>query len=97
MTTLQGKYEFQNSVAERPGSAGEDGSQLSYEAEAERERKRSRPRPCKAAPQASGKRETKQTGVRNRKLAPGAKPAGIVNKAVQQSLEVVVIYVILDQ
>ena len=42
-------------------------------------------------------RETEQTGVRNRKLAPGAKTAGIVSKAVQQSSEVVVIYVILDQ
>lgn len=87
MTTLQGRHEFQNTVAGQPGSAGENGAvEPVYEAEAEAEKKKGLDPDRARSTQKleSGIREkTKQTGVRNRKLAPGAK-TGITSKAVQQ-------------
>lgn len=70
-----------------------------YEAEAEAEKERSRPRPCNEHTKAGVRHQGKDEagwGVRNRKLAPCAK-TGIASKVVQQSSEVVVIYVILDR
>lgn len=92
---LAREYEFQNTVAERPGSAGENGARL-RKAEAERKRKGLDHGRAKST---SGVREERRSRlgfvIGNPRRA--RKAAGIVSKAVQQSSGVVVIYVILDQ